>query len=362
MKKRWKITAVMSALIFNVGMMYGCGAQDTIPKETVTESVGQPAKVETEENVTGTEAQEHKMSNNLKAETEPETEEKYTEEQPALKTDNCFVVEWEDAVVKLEEADFEEYNIIAIPVGVGCDVDLDGNGTLEEIVYEPQSSDGVNYEFLFDIRDTEEEMFTGGMDGWNITKMCWPSMDYYYVMDLDSTDSYRELVFLDEGPSEDPEFHFLRHHDGETFYLGSVFTDSSCEDLVIKGDGKITGSGRLSVLQTWNAPFTWVVENEKIQPADEEWYYPYDRTGFGQEIKLIKKISIYKEADLESETIDVKPSDEAVMFTCTDNKNWVQLKMGDVEGWIYLKEGLWMEIDGEEVPSEQVFDGLFFAG
>lgn len=263
----------------------------------------------------------------------------------------------------LTKEDFAEQKMIAIPAGTVCTVDLDGDGKEEEVVYEAQSSDGINHEILFFIESEADHVYADSHDGWSVADLESPSVDNYFVTDLDSTDSYREIAILDEGPSCDPQFHFLQYQNGAYIYMGSVYTDSSYEELTVKGDGKIIGSGRLSILQTWNAPFTWVLENGKIQLLEEEMYTPYVSMNSGQKVKQLKKITIYAEADLESEKTETEPSEEVVNFGTTDNKNWVQFYRSDgIEGWIYIEEGGFMEIDGEEVPVSEIFENLHMAG
>ena len=301
---------------------------------------------------------------------EPETEEvvqETTEEQEESESE-VFTVE-ENGKEKEDELvfgkdDFGTNKVIAVPAWPECKVDLNGDGRMETIIYEVQSADDVHMELLFLIYDSEGNLCVEKEREKNKrSALVNPSMEGYFLMDLDSTDDYLEVAILDEGPSADPEFHIIRYDGENLIYLGSVFTDSPYEELIIKGDGKVIGAGRLSILQTWAAPYTWVVEGDSIHLSKEEWYYPYVNTNTETAVKQILPITVYEEADLESPSMEVEPSEEVVTFGTTDNKNWVQFFRGDgISGWIYLEDGFYMESGGERISVMDIFENLIMAG
>ena len=282
------------------------------------------------------------------SETEPVSEEQQTEEE-------------QGTFFSVEKGDFDASNIIAVPAWPECKVDLDGDGSMETIVYEVQSADDIHKELLFLVYDSEGNICTqteGTAPEWEN-----PFTEGYFIMDLDSTDNYLEIAVLDDGPSGDPTFYVIRYDAGKMIHMGGIFTDSPYDELKIKGDGKVNGSGRLSVLQSWRAPFTWVVEADKIQHLEEEWYYPYVNSYSGVTIRQIAAITVYEEADLEAPAMEVQPSGEVVTFGMTDNKNWVQFFRGDgIEGWIYLEDGFLMESEGELISVMDIFENLNMAG
>lgn len=260
----------------------------------------------------------------------------------------------------------EESRIIAIQEEASYAVDLDGDGNKEEILYEVQACEGVQEEVLFAVYDITQEGEAEYVSSWrdgevfSFADLEAPCTSAYYLADLDSTDSYYEIAILDYGPSEDPVFHFIRLEAGELVYLGEVPSDSL---PVIKGDGTVIASGRLSILQTWNAPFTWVLENEELKHPEEEWYYPYVNAAIQEKPKQVKSVTVYEEPDRESEKKIVEPSEETISFGTTDNKNWVQFFRSDgIAGWIYLEDGTYMEADGEEYSVWEVFEDLYCVG
>lgn len=282
------------------------------------------------------------------SETEPASEEQQAEEQQGT----FYIV---------EKDDFDASKIIAVPAWPECEADLDGDGSMETIVYEVQSADDIHKELLFLVYDSEGNICTqteGTAPEWEN-----PFLEGYFIMDLDSTDDYLEIAVLDDGPSGDPTFHVIRYDAGKLIYMGGIFTDSPYDELKIKGDGKVTGSGRLSVLQSWRAPFTWVIEAGRLQLLEEEWYYPYVNSYSEVTVRQIAPITVYEEADLEAPATEVQPSGEVVTFGTTDNKNWVQFFRGDgIEGWIYLEDGFLMESGGEKINVMEIFENLNMAG
>lgn len=261
----------------------------------------------------------------------------------------------------IDRSDFAASKVIAVPAWPECRVDLDGDGSTETIVYEVQSADDIHKELLFLIYDHEGNFYSE-TEG---TSPVWenPSSEGYFIMDLDSEDKYLEIAVLDDGPSGDPCFFTMRYDAGKLIYMGEIPTDSPYGELKAAGDGKVVGSGRLSILQTWRAPFTWVTEGNRIRLLEEEWYYPYVNSTTGAAVKQKKPVLLYEEPDLGAKAAEILPSDEAVTFGTTDNKNWVQFFRADgKEGWIYLEDGYYMQSGGERTSVMDIFENLSMAG
>lgn len=295
-------------------------------------------------------------------ETAAETVQEQTESESEKVTGDENGEEQEDKLV-LGKEDFGTNKILAVPAWPECEVDLNGDGSPETIVYEVQSADDIHMELLFLIYDSEGNYCMEKESEIERGELVNPFTEGYFLIDLDSTDDYLEVAILDEGPSDDPEFHIIRCDGKNQIYLGSVFTDTPYDELKIKGDGKVIGSGRLSILQTWGAPFTWTVEGDSIRLLEEEWYYPYVNSNTENNVKQTLPITVYEEADLGAPSMEVLPSEEVVTFGTTDNKNWVQFFRSDgISGWIYLEDGFYMESGGESVSVTAVFENLNMAG
>lgn len=274
------------------------------------------------------------------------------EEDELLYKEGKTALEW----LQLETAEFERKKMIPVPVGQGCKIDIDGDGAAEEIFFRAEQVDDYDSKILLSIGS--DEKWTEELE-----RIVAPNTEYYFIADLDSSDKSYEIAVLDDGPSGDPEFHFMRYKDGKLIYMGSVFTDTAYDRLTVKGDGKIIGSGRLSLLQTWAAPFSWYVDGDSIKLLEEEWYYPYVISGSENAIKQVKPVTVYEAASTDAARKVTEASAEIVTFGMTDNKNWVQFFKGDgTEGWIYLEDGFSIESGGENVPVTEVFENLNMAG
>lgn len=289
-----------------------------------------------------------------RTDTEPQqTEEQVTQEEGGKEPEDDFII--------LDRSDFETSKIVAVPSWPECRVDLDGDGSGETIVYEVQSADDIHKELLFLIYDSEGNFYSE-TEG---TSPVWenPLPEGFFIMDLDSKDAYLEIAVLDDGPSGDPRFYIMRYDTGKLIYMGEIFTDSPYGELKAAGDGKIVGSGRLSVLQTWRAPFTWVVEGNRIRLLEEEWYYPYVNSTAETTVRQKGEITLYEEPDLGAKSIQLPPSGDTVTFGMTDNKNWVQFFRADgTEGWIYLEDGYYIRSKEERISVTDLFENLNMAG
>lgn len=292
-------------------------------------------------------------------ETAPESTEDQNEAESETRTEEKEEEQKDQTV--LGKDDFGENKVIAVPAWPDCKVDLNGDGSLETIVYEIQSSDEIHIELLFLIYDSEGNLCheeTGRIAEWEN-----PHSEGYFLMDLNSEDDYLEIAILDDGPSGDPEFHIIRCDGEKQIYMGSIFTDTPYDGLKVKGDGKVVGSGRLSILQTWRAPFTWEAVGDSVRLVEEEWYYPYVNSSAETNVKQTAPITVYEEPDLGAESLEIQPSDGKVTFGTTDNKNWVQFFRTDgAEGWIYLEDGYYMQSGGERTSILDIFENLNMAG
>lgn len=304
MKKR-KVSLLL-AVMLAAGMLSACGTKNTAD---ITEYEVSTVEAESEEE------EENK---------EEESKEEIEEEIKENRTDTS-----EDFVRELTEKDWETTYQYRIPYKTTCRVDLDGDKTVDE-VYVNQDFD--TFETWFTINGAE---YSAQLEEWVL--YCNYCVDNYYIVDLDSSDSYKEIALCGSGESADPEFHFIRFEDGTASYLGSIYTHNY--ELDIRGDRTIVCGGRLKVLQTWAAPFMWELRDGKINFVEQEWYYPYVNTYFYGITKQSKTLNLYESPDLGSDSIMVEPTEDTINFGVTDNKEWVQFFRGDgVEGWIYLDE------------------------
>ncbi len=162
----------------------------------------------------------------------------------------------------------------------------------------------------------------------------------YYILDLVAGDSCRELAILDEGLSSDPVTYIFRYTGKELLYCGSVTGFPSNTAFSTDGNGNITASKRLHILQTWWTSAVWKLNDEDyLEEEPRDFYYTYYK-GLGDHINYAQKeLELFQKPDKNSGSVMVKKG-EALILTATDDKNWIEVttENGTV-GWFYLHDG-----------------------
>lgn len=241
-----------------------------------------------------------------------------------------------------------EPDIMLLDVGKEVSLDLDGDGEKETLLVEI-------------ITDDEGwQQYAVSIDGTNLTEPLslyfdYPDTERYSIVDLDASDSFLEIALPDDGPSNDPNTTFLRYENGALTSLGQVYGKVTEDALVFRGDGTISSTIRLSVLQTWYAPVDWHVGQSGVfEPITQELYYPI-QTEDTPVKTAVKELAAYEEMSLDSTRSSAAIGTE-MTFLATDNKAWVHCE--DVSGtrfWIHLDEsGQQVEL----VDGSYVWDGI----
>lgn len=127
------------------------------------------------------------------------------------------------------------------------------------------------------------------------------------------------------------------------------------KDLAFRGDGTISSTMRLSVLQTWYAPVDWHIGQSGVfEPIARELYYPI-QTEDTPVKTAVKELAAYEEMSLNSDRSSAAIGAE-MTFLATDNKAWMHCE--DVSGtrfWIHLDaSGQQVEL----VDGSYVWDGI----
>ena len=228
----------------------------------------------------------------------------------------------------------------SVDMGSDISIDLDGDGKQEYVLFSiDTSADGYTstpLSFIVGEKDYVEYLTQNAY-------MENPDTAMYYITDIDTSDSYYEIALLDWGPSDDLVSNFYRYENKNLVYIGSVEGFVGDTAFTFDGKGTINSKGRLSIFQTWWAPFTWKLnELGNIAIVADEIYYPYQNDADYEAqypITLLQNINIYAERDLKSSKTLLTPSDSLIRFTATDNKEWVYLERDDGQaGWINMDE------------------------
>lgn len=251
---------------------------------------------------------------------------------------------------------------VQIPIGTKCFIDLDKDGSNDSVFYTVDTIKSGNHKSVISLKVNNTE-YKDKLFGELGFYMDTANSKWYYIVDIDKTDNFKEIAILDEGPSGDPQTYFLRYNGNELKYIGSIPDFPREATCKFTGDGTIIASCRLSILQTWSAPMKWELdENGHLKEVYEDMYYPYNEYTDSPAPKLHKDFFIYTKRDLKAEKIMVSAGSK-VTFISTDNKHWVCMKTEDgKEGWFYMEDFSHILNDGKQVESTLIFENLYFAG
>lgn len=251
-----------------------------------------------------------------------------------------------------------------IPMGQSCSVDLNNDGKVDTVTYNAVSSSVAEYgttvdRFVINDGDYRYTLYLSDQ-GIHIQD---PDLARYFITDINTRDSYKEIAILDHGANGIPYTYFIRFVGSGTYCLGYVPYFPDDENFKIKGDGSIESSVNLNLLQNWRAPAVWLSGSDQLLTSNlkmrtPDVYYPYEDQN-DEEVTLLKDIKLYERRDLKSKTVDLKASDDAITFTQTDNAHWVKVKSdGGKEGWMYMEDKDTIVSGGKKYNRRDVFKNL----
>lgn len=229
---------------------------------------------------------------------------------------------------------------LAAPLGASLAADLDGDGVTERVYQNSSSPGGKTF---FSINGVD---FSAALKDFGIY-ISWLSPENYYITDLDASDGMLEVTIYDEGPSGDPEVHFLHYSGGELGYLGSI--PDSFENLEFDGKGGVEGSFRLPISHTWWGEGRWeLTEKGLLEQLAQDVYYStgdivFYRGENGEELShhpLAGEVYAYKSMSLDSGRTVLGTADE-IRLLGTDLSEWflVETRTG-IQYWLHLTDGL----------------------
>lgn len=250
---------------------------------------------------------------------------------------------------------------IAVETGSTVSVDLDGNGSAEEVYY-ATDADNNGLEQILSVNGVD--YITAAYDqGFSSS---FPANDCYCITDIDTSDGLLEIAIMDYGPSDDYTTSFFRYDGNNVKYIGRV-SDLAASTLphawliTFNGDGTVTSTIRLSVLQTWFASASWTVPESpgEFNVIPQTLYYCVP--AYVMPVTTIAPVVAYADMDALSEK-SVLPLGTVLTLTATDNESWV---LAETEGgskvWIHLG-GDFGDVETENgCFSGQALEGLCMA-
>lgn len=285
-----------------------------------------------------------------------------------------FIVPYTELNEIKEEYKPEGAYIYPVLNGSNIETDLDSDGTSENICFDVKQTsswitdeDGEDYE----VSDAPECTLT--INGQDVTGKLEELAQYYlespygyyYVVDLDDKDEYKELAICDCGFNDYNVTYFFRYANGELSYVGSLQEIITSETCNLWGDGTLNAKEHSELLETIGLEYSYVLQNGKLQVQEQEWY-PVDISNRPVEYQnhdILKEVTVYTEKSTDSEKKILTPSHGPVTFPATDNKEWVQIKAQD--GTIYfmhMNSFIEIDSDGTAEDASEVFANLFLAG
>lgn len=267
------------------------------------------------------------------------------------------------------EPDADNNYQLDITVGAESKLDLDGDGVEDTIYYDvtPEQlvSDGI-YDSAKPASLTingEEYLMTGEENPLNQYGI-WlenPDVTYYYLVDLDSSDNFREIALADWGSNDCLTTHYFRFDGADLTYLGSTSGFPEDHTTQFHGDGSVTAMTRLDVMQTWSGLRTYRLDNGQLHMVEDEFCTPQLPDGW--KVTLQQELTVYTGPDRSSKQITLSPANTALSFPSTDGLHWVEIQCANGDsGWAYFPEMSLVESGSQTLDASEVFGNLFLAG
>lgn len=254
----------------------------------------------------------------------------------------------------------------AVTAMIGCplQIDLDYDGTREEVCYYAKMDEDGNNEVTLTINGKNfTEKFLNVSD--TVKEVMYEGMyDTYSVVDIDKNDKYKEIV-LTAGGMNGYYISYLLHYDkGELEYVGSLHCSPNSGDMILDGAGTVKAHEPANLLESFRVEKSYQVENGKLcaQGGMYPYIIPVDMEEYVQH-NILQNVTVYTEPDKNSQTVELTAKDGPVSFTVTDAEHFVELKTKEGKCYyLYMKDFGTIESNGIEIYATDVFENLFLAG
>lgn len=259
------------------------------------------------------------------------------------------------AVVFAEESSMVEVGQM-IELQNGAVYDLDGDGTADDVQFEPVKRDNEDY---YD--------YTLSVGGQTVSGEGCSLNSKLYALKLDEY-SGTLLLVSDYGPSDDPITYFYLYETGCLLPAGYI---SAMPDDMRIDCGVITAPVRGQVLYTWyhDADFSlaraYCMDPESAVPALPAMHLiPRATYPMNLIVTLNVDLPIHAAMSENSRILATLKAGSNVILCASDDVEWVCVQALDSEerGWIQLSDdGYKCLVNGAAMTGEEVFTGLLFA-
>ncbi|MDE6016667.1 MAG: hypothetical protein K2H41_13430 [Acetatifactor sp.] len=236
-------------------------------------------------------------------------------------------------------------------------LDLDGNGSVEEIELWPEEAYCRGH--YVDLLAGASLRMGDGIDGVgysygaNLT-------NYLYAVSLDGQEIL--IMLHEEGPSDDPVSTFFRYENGTPTGIGAI------ESFVGSGsieNGDIHTAERWDIIESGYLEFTYRLNAEyRLERVEEEIHEVLRSYWEGNPLVLLTELPIHETPGGEI-TGHLEPGEVKYSLACLGQEgesDWIYMEGGGAAGWVEVDPYGHMVDLGDDVDSRDAFAGLQFFG
>ncbi len=264
--------------------------------------------------------------------------------------------------------------ITQVSFGETVERDLNGDGTAETISAVLKTDEG--YDPIPELTISGKTFDSTYMRDTLSVYTANAKTDYYYFLDLDTSDSYVEIGFFDNGASDDP-YTWVFRYNGDSLALLGGFTDApDGESTVIQGDGTVSAATRCDIIQTDYTIGTWKLAGEELkEPELTEGEFLLYRSRYGSKYPVTARrdFRAFPADPLSSAVVTIPKGTEVAIQSFKKSKDSnnidIYFYFEDEQGTkqdacIRMEDGDVFKVilPNETTTSTEVFDGLGFAG
>lgn len=254
------------------------------------------------------------------------------------------------------------------------EIDLDGDGKVETVSASLKKDEG--YDPIPELTISGKTFDSTYMRDTLSVYTADAKSDYYYFLDLDTRDSYVEIGFFDNGPSDDPYTWVFRYTDEKLLFLGGFTAAPDDKSTVIRGDGTVSAVTRCDIIQTDYIIGTWKLDGDalKEQELTEGEFMAYlSRYGSEYPVTVRRDFNAFPADPLSSAVVPVPKGTEVAIQSFKKNKD-----NNNIDIYFYFKDEQGTKHDAcirmedgdmykvmlpnETTTATEVFEGLSFAG
>lgn len=245
------------------------------------------------------------------------------------------------------EEETAAFTMVAVPVHEEILFDLDGDGSEDTLLYAILDDEGMSFNLSANDIGIDQ-------DG------CYMA-DTAYIIDLDTTDQYKEVAVSEYGPSDDLMVHILRFDGSAWTVLGYIPGFVALEEdgtpgetTVINGDGTVDTLRRGEVVSTWFFTAHYQMEGDTLV-----WQ---EAAAYDMETPVTLLVDLPLTATPEgSEVVATLLTGTETVIKQTDNFSWISFPLEDgTMGYARLGDD-GFSIAALGLSTYDVFEGLNFA-